>query len=449
MTEFCINDCKEDDVIKKLLALKATLEYTKIFPNSVITQDFLLKTVVNPAQIGLFPQVETPESTRVYEDIREIATSLISPNSLNTNQILEIWQTFNIYTNERALKISLYGFSRIIKLLGSRGDILYKNIQQSISPIMIDHLSQDSQAQIRKGRALFNFFSETKLTNEDFHNLITNQKVFQNSSEFLLDYISNHWVPALKLTFKSLSMRADLLFPILIPILQKGGLAVKEKKLSVQEYISEFIECAMPLMGMISMIPSVENCQIIVKVYCVFLDFCKNLSIFAEGQEHIRKQLPFLNHVLDIIKSLLAQDRPVSIKREALNLIAMVWDYKHNFPGFIREIKPLLQDVQNMHFMTETKNLRPGKETTEFESLIKGFLELIRNTHDIEAVSLIFSLIREEDSGYDAEITHVLSKFIDDLLVKEPLGVFQDNFKEFLNNFFTPQIDRNVKNNLR
>ncbi|CAG9330104.1 unnamed protein product [Blepharisma stoltei] len=450
LTDFALGECAEENIVKKLYSLKATMDYCKLYPNAGINSEFLIKIVVSPNQLGIFPQVETPEISKLYEELRESAMEILNINAVTAQQIIEIWNNFSIYTSERLLKVSLYGFSRIIKLLGNKGQAIYKAIQQTIFPVMVESLSQDTQSQLRKGKALFNFFKETKLSDDDFSILLTTQKVFQNCSELLLDYISSHWVPALKLTFKSLSVRADLLFPILIPILQKGASTVKDSKiLPLKDFINEFVECAMPLMGMISVIPSIEHCQIIVKVYCVFLDFCKNLGIFGEGIEIVKKMPQFLQHIQVIIKNLLSPDRAASIKREAINLIAMMWDYRMVIPNYWNEIKPLLMEVQSQHFLTGTQNLRPGKETYEFESLIKGFFELIKATHHIDAVTLIFSLIREEDSGYEAELTHVLNTFIDDQITKEPLGTFQDSFRDFLTHFFNPNIDRNIKHNLR
>ena len=432
----------EENIQNRLYAFKVLFRFHKTC-SSAIGTDLLIGLILAPENWGLVPQVETPELTKLYRNIRDLAIEVLPPLNLSQYVTAEFLNEVSL-KDERVLCLCLDSLAKLIS--GHTYPEVRNLISEVLEPLAIEFLSQESLPQVRKGKALLRFFTQLSLKPYTLGCLLTSLVLYQNSTEETLAYITSHWIESIPVLLRNLATKPETLLSILIAVLQSGSEKVKNKAMSLGEFVEGFTMNSASVIAPLSLLPSQEVCSGIARVYCVFLDYCKSLSLFEEGVDLVKSKKDFTSHLMDLIGSFLREEREVAIKKQGLNLLAVSWSYKDTHRW--EEIKNLVEKTKTKHFLSSTLGIPSSKESYEFDQLVRAFLELVRTSGDLEALEFIYPLLREEDSGYEKEITFVISDLVDSLLIKEP-RTYQEAFKHLVEQFLNPKIDTNIKNNLR
>lgn len=447
------SDIQESIKLPRLQALYEVLVYANQLSPALIPTLFLLKIQCDSDSLNLLTQVETIESESILHELKSISYSLLTSKLLEIRSI-KLSSYFDMSTlrgTERNFKHSLEGLKSITELLASSGSLPQDVNEASIrlEGFLTDLLKEGSQLSQRKSRYILNYFMSNPLNDSTFMELLTNSRMFQNSSDSVLSYIAKYWSITSVCIFNNLAMSSDVLLPLLVPILQRNALAVNQKELTLDSFLNGFIE------GALRTVPALAGLRVgnyaldIVKIYCVFLDYCKKLSLFNEGIDILQRSTLFINHLYELVRVYLSPDRNIDTKKEALNLVGMIWSLKAPTGDLYHNLLPILTDIQNQYFPVSTLNLIPSRHTFDFEALLRGYLNLVITTGHTESVKLLYRIIREKPCGYEADLSSTLNYYIQQVLGSSSSVEIFTSYQSFYNDFMNVRLDGNIGSNVR
>ena len=102
-------------------------------------------------------------------------------------------------------------------------------------------------------------------------------------------------------------------------------------------------------------------------------------------------------------------------------------------------------NIQYRYFLPSTQGLSNSKESVDFETLAKAFIELFLRIPNLQTLELLYSLIREEYSAYEQELKYVLGQFFQASLQ----GQYEANFSAMIELFHDSSCDKGIIDNLR
>ena len=222
--------------------------------------------------------------------------------------------------------------------------------------------------------------------------------------------------------------------------MEKCNIRVKAKLLELEMFVNSFIHSVMPVISLILQVPSPEFSQGIIRVYCIFLEFTKDLSVFGEGVKELRENQEFYKHLVNVFRRLLDRDQPIAVKKEAFHLIALSWDYFDL--KLFRAIKENLLQIQKDYFLPSTQGLSLSKESSDFQIISKAFVEFFLRVPNLNTLELLYPLIREENSAYEQELKYVHNQFIQQ-------GQYEKSFADLLGMFYDTNCENGIIDNLR
>lgn len=433
---------KDEDVIESLNALSTLIDYCIYFTHEALDKEFLLKLLIAPKEIGFYQQVETQKYNVLYETVCNKAAEIVGHMQIYCDDILVIWE--NLYwESERVLKIALRGLNKIFKTQVQIKEETFCKIEENLRKTMLECLNSDLPSNLRKGKIILDFFTATKIDPELLNKLLATPKFFQNSLDSLLNYVSSNWDYALPIFCYSLSPKPDQLLSVFVPLLEKCSGLIKSKQLNIISFTKTFIGNALPLFASIAFSPSIELSVGIIRVYCIFLEFTKDLSAFNEGTTEIKLHPEFYQHILNLFKKFLSAEQNLTVKKEAFRLLSVCWEYYDLI--LLQEVKPLFQDLLSSYFLPSTHGLQASKEVTDSEYIAKAFFELFTTIPNLPMLELLYPLIREEISNYEQEIKLAVSKLIQVQVVNQ----YEKTFSMLLEIFMDSNCDKGISDNLR
>jgi hypothetical protein len=448
-----ISDIQEAIKVARLHALYEVLLYANNFSTELIPTLLLLTIQCDSESQGLLTQVETIESDSIFLKVKSITFELLSSKyaEIPSVRLSSYFDISILRGTERTFKHSLEGLKTITELLSSRGALPsdLNVVSQRLEVFLLDLLKEGSQLSQRKARYILSYFMSHPLNDATFLELLTNSRMFQNISDSILCYIARYWNIASECIFENLAISADALLPLLVPILQRNALAVKQKELTLESFVNDFIK------GALRTVPALAGLRIgsyaleIVKIYCVFLEYCQTLSIFNEGLEILQKSTTFLNHLYELVRIYLSPDRNIETKKEALNLVGMIWSLKSPYGDLYKNLIPVLNEIQNQYFPVSTLNLIPSRHTFDFEALLRGYLNLVITTGHIESVKLLYRILREKPCGYEQDLNNTLQCYISQTLGAASSTEIFEAYSGFYNDFMNSRLDVNTGSNVR
>ena len=442
ITDFIHQEKNEEDLLDCLRTFGILIKYIVYFPHPSVNEDILLRFLIAPNTIGFYQHVETQEFNMIYENICLSVVDMIKHYGVSIDAMLALFEKLNL-DSERTLKIALSGICKLLKTQNSLQFGLLATINEILTKKMIDNFHSESTAINRKGKIILEYFAQIEFSIDLFVEIISIPKILNLFPESIFNYICLDLNQSLGPFFLTFSNRPEQLLCMLVPLLEKCNNRIKEKSLDLKVFTSAFISNTLPAISQLLKIPSPELSQGIIKIYCIFLEFTKDLTIFGEGFKDIKENLEFYTHLVVIIRRLLSHEIPISVKREVFHLIALGWEYYDS--KLYREVKESLLKVQEKYFLPSTQGQDSSKETSEFQMMATSFLQLFSRVPNVYTLELLYPLLREESSAYEKELKYVVNQFIH----QELQGTYERTFETLLKLFYDDSCDSGIVDNIR
>lgn len=424
------------DTIRAYLVI---LKYNRYFPIPSITPEFLLEILICPQSVGLYSNAETKDLIDLYSELSQKSLEMLKNLGLYSKSVTALFNTINL-DNERNLKLALQGIEQLIHSQSSLKPDLTIQISLNLEQTMIALLKKSSNSDIRKGKLILDYLISTEISPNCVKNILTNSHLMNFCSDNIFEYILLHLERHLETFFLCFIQKPEQLLTLLVPILEKGKILIEKKMIDLRFFDKCFIKHLVPLFSTLILVPSAELSLGIIRVYCIFIEFSKDLSIFDEGIQEI-SSTDFFSHISQLLHKFFNPDQQFSVKKEALRLLVASWEIFGD--RVLIEVKNDLQDIQNTYFLSSSQSL--ASKQTDSDTMIKSFLELFLHIKNFYALELLFGVLREQQSRFEPELKYVIGEFI-----KHQVGMDLGNtFRMLMKVFFDSESDQGLYDNVR
>ena len=421
------------DCIRTYLVL---FKYNMYFNIPDFNHYLFMQILIAPENIGILLNAETKELTMLYSEICEKSVEVLKNIGINSDIVIQSWNEVDI-DQERKLKTALSG----IELLASSSSYLKTELKDfflQLEKTMIDMFVKFSN--IRKGKTLLEFLCKTILSKDCLRLILKTPALMAQCADQVFEYVIFSMEQNLETVFLSFTDKPDQLLIYLVPILEKGKVLIESKKADLRIFIKFFLKQSVPLFSALQLVPSAELCIGMIRAYCIFLEYSKDLSVFNEGVQEIIST-GFSIHILQLLHKFLAQEQSFIVKKEALRLMVACWEVFGD--QVLVELKSELQEIQTSYCF---QSLNSGnKGASESEMMIKAFFEMFVRIRSFECLELLFALIREQKSMFDSELRYVANEFLKFQLTQDINGTFNRLMKVFTD----PNSDKGLNDNMR
>lgn len=432
----------------KLVTLLQVLEYAETSQSPLLTVKNLLDFLTNNHSAAVNLSENSPELEARLQMLQKRAAGLLRAQRPKAHAALpeylrslaEQAQTLS----EAQVRIYLEGLSLAISQLDAV-KLTARDVRNGLEPLVLEWLRSDKQANVAKAKHVLRLFSLFDLAEGLFTSLLSDARAYQLLGDVILDYVSTHWETVAPKLFQSAGREPDALLPLFPPVLQRVFALVANGKLTVTRVIRSFAAISQTLVQL-SRSPVGDYSSAIVRLLTFFLQECSSLALAAEARPELEEQQGLLGTTLDLAQVFTGVEKSVAAKRESMTLMAAIWHYRVGTVPAWTVLLPVLRTMQGKYIPISLVGVKKVKEAPDVDLFVKGFLGIASETGHVEAIRLLYPLMREPDSDYADEIKHCLDGFLaSSKLLEDAFTVFGS----FLADFQDPGLDTAVRGNAR
>lgn len=432
----------------KLVALLQILEYAETSQSPLLTVKNLLDFLTNNHSAALSLSEDSPELEARLQLVQKRAAGLLRTQRPKAHAALpeyvrslaEQAQTFS----ESQVRIYLDGLSQAISQLDAV-KLTSRDVRNGLEPLVLDWLRSDKPTNVSKAKHVLRLFSLFDLAEGLFTSLLSDARAYQLLGDVILDYVSTHWETVAPKLFQSAGREPDALLPLFPPVLQRVFTLVAEGKLTISRVIRSFAAIS-PTLVQLSRSPIGDYSSAIVRLLTFFLQQCSSPVLAAEARPALEEQQGLLSTALDLAQVFTGVEKSLAAKREAMTLMAAVWNYRVGNVLAWTVLLPVLRTMQGKYLPISLVGVKKTKDAPDIDLFVKGFLDIAVQTGHIEAIRLLYPIMREPDSDYAEDIKRCLDGFLSSSrLLEDAFTVFG----QFLQDFQDPGLDTAVRGNAR
>jgi hypothetical protein len=437
--KFLKSDKKNVSCQDSIRTFLAVLKHNQYFPMKEVDHQLLLEILISPQNLGIYSNVETKEVNSLYSEVCSKSIETLKNLGIDSAAVLKSWDSVDL-EHERNLKLALQGIQLLVNSQDSLKTTLSPFFTQVLEKSMLEHFLKHSTS--RRGKVILDFLIKVQISKDCLRILLKSSSVMSQHSEQIFEFILHSMSEHLETLFLAFADKPAQLLVFLVPILEKGKLLIEQKSIDLRTFIKTFLKQAVPLFAALALVPSSEISLGVIRTYCIFLEYSKDLSVFNEGVQEI-VSTSFYPHVLLMLQRFLATGQHFSVQKEALRLLVAVWEV---FGGQVmKDLRIELQEIQVFYTFQSSSPGSASKQASESEMMVKSFLEMFLRVRTFECLELLFALIREQKSSFEAELKHVLNEFIKFQVTQDG----KETFCKVLKVFNDADSDKGMTDNVR